>query len=184
MVVDANGAVTVHHDFLESEEAAVEAYVKQIHDNVQQLVSGFFGIWSVFMITSPFPESGKPLKAFNSAKDCRLFFVTETADVALAMTNDLLISEFQLSGPRGKRTIKPVFQKTSEGLLLKGYHSLFEPVGDGTKTETDATIEYQDVDGLKLPHKLEIRGLFGRESIAAELRFDQYVLNPRVTTQR
>jgi hypothetical protein len=181
MDLDANGGVTVKHEMAASEEARVEAYVKEIHENVQRLVSGFFGIWTVFMITSPFPENGSPLRVDNQAKECRLFFTTETADVVLAMTNDLLITELKLSSPRSSRTIKPVFQKTSEGLLLKGYRSLFEPVAEGVKTELEATIEYQAVDGMKLPHKLEIRGLLGTEPIAAELRFDQYVLNPRVT---
>lgn len=180
MTADANGAVTVTRDFAENEAAGAEDYVNQIHENVQRLVSGFFGIWSVFMITSPFPESVSPLKFDNFGKECRVFYTTATSDVLLAMTDDLLITELKLSSTKARRTIKPVFQKTSEGLLLKGYHSLFEPVGEGVKTELEATIEYQDAGGMKLPQKLEIRGLLGTEPIAAELRFDQYVLNPRL----
>src|ERR1700752_339766 len=180
LAADANGVVTVTHDFAENPQA--EAYVKPIHDDVQRLVSGFFRIWGVFMISSPFPESGSPLKTDNVAQECRLYFTYQTTDVVLAMTNDLLITELKLSSPRARRTIKPVFQKTSEGLLLKGYHSLFDPVGEGIRSELDATIEYQDVAGMKLPRKLEIRGMLGAEPIAAELSFDEYVLNPRVTS--
>jgi len=106
-------------------------------------------------------------------------YTTAGSDVFLAMTDDLLITELRLKSSVGKRTIRPVFQKTSDGLLLRGYHSLFEPIGDGIKTELEITIEYHDGDGMKLPHKLELRGMLGNEPIAAELTFDQYVLNPR-----
>jgi hypothetical protein len=146
---------------------------------VQGLVSGFFGIWTVFTITSPFPENGSPTQVDNPAKQCRLVFRSDPADVVLAMNSELLITELMLNTPTARRTIKPFFEKTSEGLLLKGYQSLFEPVGVGVKTESEVTIEYQDVDGIKLPHKLQIRGLLGREPIAAVLTFTEYVLNPR-----
>ena len=97
----------------------------------------------------------------------------------LKMTKDLLITEWKLTGPRSKRTIKPIFERTADGLILKGYNSLFEPVDDGIKTTLDHTIEYQNVGGMKFPHKIEIRGLHGTEPVAAELNFNQYVLDPR-----
>jgi hypothetical protein len=181
MAADANGTVAVTRDFAENEAVGAEDYVNQIHENVQRLVSGFFSIWSVFMITSPFPENGSTFGIDNSGKECRVSYITAGSDVFLVMTDDLRITELRLRSPSGKRTIKPVFQKTSEGLLLKGYHSLFEPIGDGIKTELEVTIKYHDVDGMKLPHKLELRGMLGIEPIAAELTFDQYLLNPRTT---
>jgi hypothetical protein len=179
MVADANGAVTVTHQIADTEKARSEAYARQIHENLQRLVAGFFGIWTMFMVSSPFPESDTSFKIDNAGKECRLFFTTESTDIVLAITNDLLITEWKLSSPGAKRTIKPLFQKTSEGLLLKGYHSVFEPVGEDIRTELEFTIQYQDVDGLKLPHTVELQGLHGSEPVTAELRFSQYVLNPR-----
>jgi hypothetical protein len=178
MVADEKGAVTVTHDFMERPPGGTEDYVKQIHDNVQLLVSGFFGIWSTFMISSPFPEAGRPLKVENPPNQCRVMFTSATTDVVISMTNDLVITELKLITPRSRRTIKPVFQKTAAGLLLTGYHSLYEPVGEEVKADTESTIEYQDVEGMKLPHKLVIRGMLGNQGIAAEVSFDEYVLNP------
>ena len=111
MVADANGTVTVTHEIAESEKAAVEAYVKEIHDNVQRLVAGFFGAWSRFTISSPFPENETSFRIDDSANQCRLFFTTESTDVVLAVANDLLITEWKLSGARSRRTIKPRFKK-------------------------------------------------------------------------
>lgn len=182
MTVDANGIVTVTHDFSEQGGGKADAYIKPIHDDMQRLVSGFFGIWRLFMITPPFPESSTPLKTENSPAECHFLFTTEATEVVLAMTNDLLITELRLTGARSRRTIRPVFEKTSEGLLLKGYYSLFEPLGEGTRTEIESTVEYQNVNGMKLPSKVKLRGTLGSEPIAAELEFNQHVLNPRVMT--
>lgn len=176
---DANGAVKVTRDFAEN-AAGAEAYIKEIQENLQRLVSGFFGIWSVFTITSPFPaESENSLKFENAGNECRVFYSTNTTDVVLAMTDANVISELKLNSPRARRTIKPVFEKTSEGLLIKGYHSLFEPIGAGMKSDLKVAIEYQEVDGIKLPSKLELRGKLGADPIAAELSFDEMRLFSR-----
>jgi hypothetical protein len=179
MASDANGAVTVTHEIGGADKARVEPYVTEIHDNVQRLVAGFFGIWSRFMVNSPFPVNDAELKFDNARKECRFSFTAESTDIALALTSDLLISEWSLTSPGAKRTINPRFQKTAGGLLLNGYNSLFVPVGEGIRTELEITIEHQDVEGLKLPYKVKLRGTHGREPVAAELTFNQYVLNPR-----
>ena len=178
LALDANGAVTVTRDFAE-QAAGQEAYVKQIQENLQRLVSGFFGVWTVFTLTSPLPESGSALKIDNRTGELQLAYTTDTTNVGLKLTSDFAITELTLNSPGARRIIKPVFEKTPEGFLLKGYHSLYEPVGQGVKTDLEVTIEYQFVDVIRLPHKLELRGILGNEPIAAELIFDQYELNPR-----
>ena len=95
----------------------------------------------------------------------------------LSMSPDFLISEGQLSDSTARRTIRPAFQKTSEGLVLLGYQTLFESVGEGKKTTLNATIDYQDVGGMKLPNRIHIKGMYGVEPVEAELRFSQYVMN-------
>jgi hypothetical protein len=179
MAVDANGAVTVTHEVADTEKLKVGPYVRQIHDNVQRLVASFFGMWAGFMVRSPFPEHETQIRVENSGGERRLSYTAESVDVVLTMTNDLLITEWKRTGPGARRIINPLFQKTDEGLLLNSYKSLFEPVGEGIKTTLEFTIEYQDVSGMKLPHKIEIRGVHGNEPIAAELTFNQFVLNPR-----
>ena len=87
------------------------------------------------------------------------------------MTNDLVMTEWTVSGPTVKRTVKPQFQKTVDGLLLTGYHGVFEPVGPGTRTTLDFKIEYQDAAGMKVPRKLRFNGMHGSEPVEAELVF-------------
>jgi hypothetical protein len=178
MTVDANGAATVSHEALNTEKLRVEPYVTQIHNNMQRLVAAFFGTWARFMVSSPFPAA---VKIENVANGYRLSYTTQSTDAILTLTSDLLIAEWNFTAQRSKRTIKPLFRKTAEGLLLTGYQTVFEPAGEGIKTTLDYTIEYQDVSGMKLPHRIQIRGMYGSEPVEAELIFNQYALNPRRT---
>jgi len=87
--------------------------------------------------------------------------------------------EWKLAGTSGTQTIKPQFQKADAGLLLIGYHTNFEPAVQGIKTDLDVQIEYQEFSGLKLPHKIRIKGVHGGEPVEAELEFNQIMLNAR-----
>ena len=169
MVVDASGAVTVNREFGNTQPA-----VKQVHDHVQRLLSGFFGTWAFFMIRSPFP--GLQIRIEPVENGYRLFYKVQSTDVMLSMSRDFLITEVQVSDSTARRTITPVFQKTTEGFVLLGYHTIFEPVGQGNKTTLDTTIDYHDSGGMKLPSKIHIKGMYGNEPIEAELRFNEYVL--------
>ncbi len=178
MTVDGNGVVVVNHEVADSEQTKVEPYVKPIHENVQRLLSGFFGTWARFMVSSPFPDAQTQSKIENSGNAHRIFYSTETNDVLLTMTNELLITEWKLTSTRAKRTLKPLFQKTEEGLLLNGYQTDFEPVAEGIRTTLDFTIGYQDVSGMRLPHKIRINGIHGGQPVAAKFTFSQYTLIP------
>lgn len=179
MTADSNLAVTVSHEVVDTEKARVEPYIRQIHENVRRLVAAFFGTWARFMVNSPFPQDKTQIRIDNSGREYFLFYTADSADVMLTMTKDLLITEWKFTGATAKRTIKPLFEKTDEGLVLIGYKTIFEPVGEGIKTTLDFTVEYHEVGGIKLPDKIEIRGLHGSEPVAAELSFNHYVLNPR-----
>ncbi len=178
--VDARGTVAVTYQTANPDKVRLEPYAKQIHANVEGLVTGFFSTWSTFVVTSPFPIRDAQTRIEDGTNEHRLLFKTRSADAILTLTNDLLISELKLTGPSGKRTIKPAFQKTTEGLLLSSFSSTFEPVNEGLLSTTlDVQIEYQQVTGMRLPHKVRIKGMHGSEPIEAELAFTQCALNPR-----
>jgi len=171
MVVDANGAVTVRHEVsANATKLNLQPFVNKIQYDVERLISGFFNIWRIFVVNSPFPET-EQIKIENSGAENRLAFNMQSGEVMLRMTGDFLITEWNLSGSTGKRTVKPRFQKTVEGFLLTGYQSIFEPTNGGTETTLDFNIEYRDVDGMKLPHKVRFSGMHGTEPVEAELIF-------------
>ena len=172
MVVDANGAVTVSHEVgANAAKPDLQPVVKQIHYDVQRLVTGFINTWRMFVVGSPFPETEYQIKIENPGKQYRLFYTMESGEVMILMTGDFLITEWNLTGPRAKRTVKPHFQKTVDGLLLSGYEGVFEPISEGPKTTLDFSIEYQEVGGMRLPHKVRFGGKHGSEPVEAELVF-------------
>ena len=172
MVVDANGAVTVTHEVgADAAKPELQPTVNRIHTDVRRLVTGFFNTWRIFTVGSPFPDTANEVKIESAGKQYRVSYPTQSGAVTIAMTGDLLLTEWNLSGPTVKRTVKPQFQKTPDGLLLTGYHGVFEPIGPGIKTTLDFRIEYQDAGGMKVPRKLRFSGMHGTEPVEAELIF-------------
>ncbi len=170
MAVDANGAVTLTHEVgADAAKADLQPTVNRIHADVQRLVAGFFNTWRLFVLTSPFPET--EIQVENSGSQHKLSYTSQSNAVTIAMNADLTITEWIFVGPSVKRTVKPKFQKTADGLLLSGYKGTFEPLGDGIKTILDFHIEYQDLNGMKVPYKVRLGGMHGSEPVEAELVF-------------
>jgi hypothetical protein len=176
MTVDAKGAVKVNHVVISSDRTRLEPYIKQIQYNIQRLVTGVLGTWATFMVNSPFPEDEQQIRVENLSTGYHLFYTRQSSDAMLTLTRDLLITEWRLTDSTAKRTIKPFFQKTTDGLLLRGYQTIFEPLGPGLKTTLEINIEYQAVSGMKLPRKVQFKGMHGSEPVEAELTFNQCVL--------
>lgn len=170
MVVDEQGAVTVTHEVgPDAAKADLQPTVNRIHTDVQRLVTGFFNTWRIFMLNSLFPET--EIQVENPGSQYKLTHMTQAGKVTIAMNSEFVITEWTVIGPTTKRTVKPQFQKTPDGLLLNGYKGGFEPVGEGIRTTLDFRIEYQDINGLKIPYKVRLGGMHGSEPVEAELVF-------------
>lgn len=170
LVVDANGAATVTHAVgPNASRPDLQPTVNRIHNHVQSLVTGFFNTWRSFAVGSPLPETEHQIKI--AGKEYLASYTMQSADVTVTMAADFSVRELIIATPVRKQTVKPQFQKTADGFLLTDYKHIFEPVGEGIKTSLDFHIDYQDVNGMKLPQKIRINGVRGSEPVAAELVF-------------
>lgn len=169
MVVAESGAVTVTHEV--GANAASAEVVDRIHADVQRIVAGFFNMWRAFVVSSPFPETENKIRIEDAGKQYRLFYTTQPSDVTITTTKEFLITEINISAPTFKRTVRPQFQKTADGFLLTGYTQVSEPISGGVKTTLEFHVEYQDLNGLKVPQKVRLRGMYGAEPVEAELVF-------------
>jgi hypothetical protein len=149
--------------------------VARIQYDLQRLVIGFFNTWRTFVVTSPLSVPENVIKLENQGKEYRLSYITLSGEITIVMTDELLIRETKFSGRSVKRTLKPQFEKTADGFLLTDYKQVTEPVGEGITTILDFHIQYQDLNGLKLPQKVRLGGTYGTEPVQAELTF---VLKP------
>jgi hypothetical protein len=168
MVVAESGAVTVTHEV--GADAASAEVVDRIHADIQRIVAGFFNTWRAFVVSSPFPETEKA-RIEDAGKQYRLVYTTEPSGVTITTTKEFLITEINISAPTFKRTVRPQFQKTVDGFLLTGYTQVSEPLSGGVKTTLEFHVEYQDLNGLKVPQKVRLSGLYGAEPVEAELVF-------------
>lgn len=107
-------------------------------------------------------------------------FFRTWAMFVVSSPGEMDLKEWKLTTPSGTQIIRPQFQETAAGRLLTSYHTNFEPSTPlGIKTTLDVQIEYQEYGGLKLPHKIQIKGIHANEPVEAELEFNQLVLNQR-----
>jgi len=177
ITVDAQGTVTLRHEVDEKQRTRVKPYVTQIHDDVLRLVAGFFRTWSFFTIDSPFPDTQIKIESVGTQHFVSYTFRSD--QVVLDMSPDYVLTEGRFVGPTSRRVVNPIFEMTPDGFVLTGYHTVLEPVAAGVRSTMDTRVEYQDVGGMKLPSKIQIKGMYGSEPIEAELKFTRYVPNSR-----
>jgi hypothetical protein len=135
------------------------------------------------MLTSPFPEVDSDYRLEEIDNRYRLSYKEGTAAVVTTMSKkDLVISEIAVDSPEFKSVIKPQFTRNEQGLVLSGYEANYQGVTDGTKVLLNVQIENQPVNGLQLPRKLNLSGLYQGTPFEMELVFSDYQLQKSVIT--
>ena len=179
--LDPKGNVKVDHiaDFPPPNER-VAAGFKQIYGGMEQAVSGFFETWNLFMLNSPFPEVDSEYQLEDLGGQYRLSYQEGAADVVTTMTGDLAITEIKVSATEFKSSIKPHFMKTEKGYVLTAYEGNYQPVTGPGATRLNVQLDYQEVNGLQLPRKLHLDGVYeGRNPFEMELLFSKYQVKTR-----
>src|SRR5689334_22858356 len=89
MTLDENGKVKVDHraDTPPPNEKAAAAF-NQIYSGMDQAVSGFFETWSMFMLTSPFPEANSDYQLEDLGSEYRLSYKEGSANIVTSMNKD------------------------------------------------------------------------------------------------
>jgi hypothetical protein len=123
----------------------------QLITGVKQTVQGFFESWRGFMITNPF--DGCDVDSLEEGPDnYRISAKLPGFDAKTVMSKDFTISEVLANYGGSKVRVAPRFTGTNEGLLLDSVTNEI----DGGKTRLVETIEYAEVQGLKLPSIVHI----------------------------
>lgn len=180
MSLDPKGNVKVNHtaDFTPPNEKAAEGF-KQIYAGLDEAMSGFFATWNPFMLSSPFPEVDSEYQLEDLDGEYRLSYKDGTADVVTTMTGDLAITEIKVSATEFKSSIKPRFMKTQKGYVLTGYEATYQPATGPGVTRLSVQLDYQEVNGLQLPRKLHMDGVYDGNSFEMELLFSKYQVKTR-----
>jgi hypothetical protein len=141
-------------------------------------VTGFFRTWSLFVISSPFPEPGSNYAVERLANGFRFSQRQNELEVTIETDNEFAVTEIRAVAADRSSSLKPVLEKTAAGLVLTGYKASARRA-DGTVTTVQASIEYGTVSGLRLLNKVNLDTVFQGTTAKFEWAFSDYQVKMR-----
>ena len=175
--IDAAGNFRLSHDGKAIPEDQVKG-VENIFQGVNLAVTGFFRTWSIFVISSPFPEPGSDYALERLANGFRFSQRQGELDVTTETDNEFAITEIRVVAGDRTTSLKPVLEKTPAGLVLTGYKASARRA-DGTVTTVQVSLEYGTVSGLRLLNKVNLDTVFQGGETKFEWAFSDYQVKMR-----
>ena len=166
-----DGTVKLTHNELTGQSEQMMAALKQIYGGMEQITSGFFDTWKLFMISSPFPEISSEYQLQAKGPQYLLTYRDGTADIVTTMARDFSISSLKVTAAESDSSVQPSFTKTAKGFLFTGYEASYQSQKPEESTHLKVQVEYQPVDGFQLVRKLNLSGSYGGAPFAVELAF-------------
>src|SRR5579863_8004534 len=95
---DGASSISHHSDQTPPNEQAAER-LRKVTGGLEQTVTGFFQMWSVFMFNSPLPDAGESYLLEDLGERYRVTYKVGANDVVTTMTKDLAIDEMKVTTP-------------------------------------------------------------------------------------
>ncbi len=171
VTVAADGSIKVLHNEIPADNDQTAKGLSQIYSGMEQMTSGFFQTWSVFVLTPALPEPGSDFKLEDAGREYRLYYKDGPTDVLTTLGKDFAIRMVKIAAKDFDSTLWPQFTKTAKGFLLTGYQAEYQGKGGADKTELQVTFDYQVADGLQVPHKLNLKGVYNGSPFQVEVTF-------------
>ena len=100
-------------------------------------------------------------------------------EVLTITDRDFVISEIKVSGRDFNASLKPVLEKTAQGFILKGYAATYQTLTGARNTSVKALLEYEELRGLQLLHKVNLDTVFEGTPAQMEWLFSDYQVKVR-----
>jgi len=178
VALDSGSKLRVNHyaDVAPSDPQSAERN-ERIFTDMDQAVSRFLATWSMFMLTSPFPEVNN---GYKEVADGYHFLHKEPGiDVLTVTDKDFMIIEIKVSGAGFTSSLRPVLEKTTMGFILRGYDATHEKLSSTRNTLLEVRLDYQQVKGLQLPRKVNVNTVYDGKPAQLEYRFVDYQVTVR-----
>jgi len=169
--VAADNSVKLTHNDLPGQSQQMKDALRQIYGGMEQMTSGFFDSWGLFMLGTPFPEINSKYQLDTIGQQYRLTYKEGTADVVTTMGRDFSITDLKVTSPEFDSSLQPTFTKTPRGLLLRGYDASYQSQKPKETTRLKVLIDYQEVQGFQMLQKLNLSGTHDGTAFALELLF-------------
>jgi hypothetical protein len=171
LTMSPDGTVKLTHNELEGQNKQMADALQQIYGGMEQMASGFFDTWKLFMLSPPFPEVSSDYQLVAAGPQYQLMYRDGIADVVTTMARDLSIKDMKITTPQFDSTIQPSFNKTPKGYVLSAYQASYQSQKPEEATKLDIKISYSEVEGLQMLQKLNLSGSYGGSPFEVELGF-------------
>ena len=171
LTMDGSGHARVKHNDVPAENAELAKSLNLISDSVENTFIGFFDTWSPFVVYPPLPEPGTSFRLERGPTDYSITYQKGKMFVNSNLSKEYAITSQKVTEPDSESTLHPHFQKTGKGFLLDAYDSQSVARGGKDNTSLSASLEYQDVAGLKLPRTLKLSATVAGNSFRADFEF-------------
>lgn len=177
------------HNELTGQSEAMMAALKQIYGGMEQMTSGFFDTWKLFLLNAPFPEVSSEYQLESAGPQYRLSYrenqdKDNLADVVTTMGRDFTIVNMKVTTPAFDSSIQPSFNKTSKGFLLSAYEASYQSQKPEEATQLKVHMEYQEIQGLQILQKLSLSGTYGSTPFAVELAFSDCKVTKKIAANQ
>lgn len=166
-----DGKTKLTHNELAGQNEDMNKALSQIYGGMEQMTSGFFETWSLFMLEHPFPELESEYKLEAAGPEYRLTYNDGTASVVTTMDRNFAISDLKVKTSDFVSTIQPKFTRIPKGFLFTSYAASYHSNSPTDETQLAVQIAYQEVSGMQVIKQLNLSGSYGSSPFAVELAF-------------
>jgi len=177
VTVGADGVTKIGHNDPPADNKQMADNDARIENGLQQSISGYFGTWIPYVMSSPFPSPGTEIQREDAEDHHRISYKNGTADIVIAMGKDLIISSIDNTGKDDKSTLHPQFMKDPQGLLMTAYQASEQDAD--SKTYLQAVIDYQRVNGLQIPKSMSGTGTYNDQPFTYAFEFTGCTVSKR-----
>jgi hypothetical protein len=170
----ADDSVKITHNELTGQNPQMMSALAQVYGGMEQMTSGFFDTWKLFMVNSPFPAVDSDYQVEDLGQRYRLTYKESGADVTTSMGHDYQITNLQVTTKDYDSAIQPTLSNNGSGYILSSYDATYTSQNAAEKTVLTVNMEYQQVQGLQLPKTLSLSGTYGGTPFAVHLTFFNY----------
>ncbi|MDA8154831.1 MAG: hypothetical protein M0Z52_00025 [Actinomycetota bacterium] len=158
----------------------MNAALEQIYGGMEQMTSGFFDTWKLFMLNRPLPEANSEYKLETAGPQQYLLTYKEgTADIATNMGQNFAISNLKVVTPQFNSSIQPSFTTSPDGYILSAYTADYTSGNPAEATKLNVTMDYQVVQGLQMLKDLSLSGTYGGNPFGVNLTFSDCTLTKK-----
>lgn len=171
VTLGGDDAVTMTHNELKGQSKQMADALAQIYDGMEQMATGFFDTWKLFVLNTPFPAVNSDYRFDAMGAAYRLSYREAKTDVVTMLDKALAITDVRVNAPEFRSSIQPGFAATAKGYLLVSYNADYRSSKPEETTQLKARIANSPVAGMQLVRQLHLEGLYGGDRFAVDLAF-------------